>query len=63
MWQVIFGPLGVDFGPLRVNKGYLEVAFWPGKGEFWHCVSNLGPLARSRILVPSSKVKNFGNHY
>ena len=63
MWQIIFGPSGLDFGPLRVNIGYLEVVFWPVKGEFLHCVSNLGPLVRSRFLVSSSKVKNFGNHY
>ena len=37
MWEMIFGPLGVDFG-------HLEVLFWPVKGEFRHCFSNLGPL-------------------
>ena len=60
MWQIIFGPSGLDFGPLRVNIGYLEVVFWPVKGEFLHCVSNMGPLARSRFLVSSSKVETLG---
>ena len=60
MWQIIFGPLGLDFGPLRVNIGYLEVVFRPVKGEFLHCVSNLGPLARSRFLCLYVKLKTLG---
>ena len=62
MWEMIFEPLGVDFGPLRDNFGHLEVIFWPVIGEFRHCFFEFG-ASGSRFLVSRSKVENFGNCY